>query len=229
MKYKYRCDYAEDLDLGIRLIKDGYKLAFLSSIRIIHSHNRPPYYFLRRGYVDALFLTSIFPDYPVPAIREERLFRDIFFTYHSIASFINEDLRQIETPIGLEQLFDIIGKKLSSFDCLKYSPSDYDYIDCPQMDEGFKSFLKEVSEIWYVPEGNNSYDPILNPAVLNFMSIAKDYMTSSYQIVDDYVLEDFKAMVIKTYALQCGAHLAYCYLNGGSVVKGLHERLKGEI
>jgi glycosyltransferase involved in cell wall biosynthesis len=41
-RYQYRGDYAEDLDLGIRLIKDGYRVAMLSSIKVIHSHNRPP-------------------------------------------------------------------------------------------------------------------------------------------------------------------------------------------
>ncbi len=53
-EYKYRLNYAEDLDLGIRLIKDGKKIAFLGSTKIIHSHNRSAYYFLKRGYVDNL-------------------------------------------------------------------------------------------------------------------------------------------------------------------------------
>ncbi len=228
MKYKFRCDYAEDLDLGIRLIKDGYKLAFLSSIKIIHSHNRPPYYFLRRGYVDALFLTSIFPDYPLPTIKEERLLRDILLTYHSLASFINKDLSQIKTPINVDQLFEIVRKTLSSSSFHEYACFSND-VDCQQTDEDFRSFLKEVSEICHVPEGNNSHDGILNHALLNFMDVAWEHMSSSYQMVDDDVLEDFKSLMTKAFALQCGAYLGYCYLNGGCAVKGLHGRLKREI
>ncbi|MCG2720601.1 MAG: glycosyltransferase family 2 protein [Thermodesulfovibrionales bacterium] len=45
--------YAEDLDLGMRLIRGGYKLLFLSSAGVIHSHNRDAAYFFRRGYLDA--------------------------------------------------------------------------------------------------------------------------------------------------------------------------------
>jgi GT2 family glycosyltransferase len=63
-KYKYKTDYGEDLDLGLRLIKDGYQIAFLGSTRIIHSHNRPAYYYLKRGYVENVFLPRIFLDYP---------------------------------------------------------------------------------------------------------------------------------------------------------------------
>ncbi len=52
-QYKYRGVYAEDLDLGTRLIQDGYSLARLSSVPVIHSHNRKPFYFLKRAIVDS--------------------------------------------------------------------------------------------------------------------------------------------------------------------------------
>lgn len=52
-QYKYRGVYAEDLDLGIRLIQDGYTLARLSSVAVIHSHNRKPFYFLKRAIIES--------------------------------------------------------------------------------------------------------------------------------------------------------------------------------
>jgi GT2 family glycosyltransferase len=54
LKCKYRAGlgYAEDLDLGIKLVRDGFKIAQLFSTGVIHSHNRPPSYYLKRGYVD---------------------------------------------------------------------------------------------------------------------------------------------------------------------------------
>jgi GT2 family glycosyltransferase len=55
-------DYAEDLELGLRLIKNGYKIAFLASSAVIHSHNRPPIYFLKRAFVDTTTLQKIFKD-----------------------------------------------------------------------------------------------------------------------------------------------------------------------
>ncbi len=57
--YKFTSDYAEDLELGIRLIKDGHTLMFQSSNAVIHSHNRPAKYFFKRSYVDSLSLSDI--------------------------------------------------------------------------------------------------------------------------------------------------------------------------
>lgn len=68
-QYRYRGDYAEDLDLGIRLIKDGYKVAMLASVKVVHSHNRPAYYYLKRSFVDTIFLVGLFDDYAYPNIE----------------------------------------------------------------------------------------------------------------------------------------------------------------
>lgn len=67
--YRYRGDYAEDLDLGIRLIKDGYRVAMLASVKVVHSHNRPAYYYLKRSFVDVIFLVDLFEDFVYPHIE----------------------------------------------------------------------------------------------------------------------------------------------------------------
>ncbi|MDO8723434.1 MAG: class I SAM-dependent methyltransferase [Syntrophales bacterium] len=51
--------YAEDLDLGLRLLRKGYKLAFFSSIAAIHSHNRDAMYYFRRSCTDRRALVSL--------------------------------------------------------------------------------------------------------------------------------------------------------------------------
>ncbi len=67
-KYRYQGDYAEDLDLGIRLIKDGHRVAMLASVKVVHSHNRAAFYYLKRSYVDVIFLVGMFDDFLVPAV-----------------------------------------------------------------------------------------------------------------------------------------------------------------
>jgi glycosyltransferase involved in cell wall biosynthesis len=64
--YRYRGDYAEDLDLGIRLIRDGHKVAMLASVKVIHSHNRTANYYLKRSFVDVIFLVGMFDDFLSP-------------------------------------------------------------------------------------------------------------------------------------------------------------------
>ncbi|WP_411289038.1 glycosyltransferase family A protein [Phenylobacterium sp.] len=64
--YRYQGRYAEDLLLGVRLIRDGLRTAMLSSVKVIHSHNRPAAYHLKRTFVDVVFLTEVFPDFAPP-------------------------------------------------------------------------------------------------------------------------------------------------------------------
>ena len=54
-KYQFQSDYAEDLELGVRLLKNDHELMFQSSNAIIHSHNR-----------DALFLKEKLCRYGIP-------------------------------------------------------------------------------------------------------------------------------------------------------------------
>jgi len=65
-RFRYRGHYAEDMDLGIRLIQAGYRIAMLASVKVIHSHRRPAWYFLKRACVDVVFLAELFADFPNP-------------------------------------------------------------------------------------------------------------------------------------------------------------------
>ena len=61
--------FAEDLEIGIRLLNDGYNLAFLNFVGVIHSHNRNPAYFFKRSYADTKILEDLLdysPQSPLP-------------------------------------------------------------------------------------------------------------------------------------------------------------------
>ena len=59
-KYKYRGAYAEDLDLGLRLIDGGYKLKYIKDNRVVHGHNRSIDYYFKRSYVENLVFNEMF-------------------------------------------------------------------------------------------------------------------------------------------------------------------------
>lgn len=71
MELKYRGDYAEDLDLGIRLIQAGYTLALLSNVQVIHSHTRPAFYHMKRALVDLKTLKKILPNMPIENVSAQ--------------------------------------------------------------------------------------------------------------------------------------------------------------
>lgn len=66
LQYRYRGNFAEDLDLGVRLIRDGHRIAMLASVKVLHSHNRSSHYYLKRTFVDITFLVTVFPDFSLP-------------------------------------------------------------------------------------------------------------------------------------------------------------------
>lgn len=58
-RFQFRGRYAEDLDLGLRLLQAGYRLLYQVDNGVIHSHSRPADYFLRREYINSLTLTDL--------------------------------------------------------------------------------------------------------------------------------------------------------------------------
>jgi glycosyltransferase involved in cell wall biosynthesis/2-polyprenyl-3-methyl-5-hydroxy-6-metoxy-1,4-benzoquinol methylase len=211
VNYKYRGDYAEDLDLGIRLIKDGNKIAFLGSTRIIHSHNRPAYYFLKRGYVDNLFLPKMFDDYPIPKINYNDFVSDIIFGYNFIKEIIIKEIPELDCSLRTEELGIIIKEKFQQ--AFKFTYPENVYVDDNKyIDEEFKIFFKNVFLEQYKKKGE-VYSGFLINSLLDFSNITFEYLNNTYEVVDEFLIEDLKVCLYKEYALLCGAHLAYCYLN----------------
>lgn len=104
-EFRYRGNYAEDLDLGVRLIQSGKKVAMLAHVKVIHSHNRPAYYYLKRSFVDVIFLVEMFNDFTYPKCQSlQGLLNGIESSANLSATWIQELLNQ-PAPIELgEQL-----------------------------------------------------------------------------------------------------------------------------
>jgi glycosyltransferase involved in cell wall biosynthesis len=59
-RFRFEARYAEDLELGQRLMLTGHRLLHQVDNAVIHSHSRSPYYFFRRSFVDQMALDAIF-------------------------------------------------------------------------------------------------------------------------------------------------------------------------
>ena len=90
LDFMYQGNYAEDLDLGIRLIRAGHSLALLSSVQVIHSHNRPALYYLKRSLVDGRTLQPILPDMPTEIILPQTLANRVVTTYCALTLYIKQ-------------------------------------------------------------------------------------------------------------------------------------------
>jgi len=93
-QYQFQTAYGEDLDLGIRLLKDGYQILFSPDHKVIHSHNRSAYYYLKRSFVEtcafqSILGTSLKPLHASPALVIAEILH-LFAQAQQINSAINK-------------------------------------------------------------------------------------------------------------------------------------------
>ncbi len=105
-QYGYRGDYAEDLDLGIRLIRDDHRVAMLASIKTIHSHYRPAHYYFKRSFVDVIFLVRQFEDFEYPGVKS---FRGLLVGIVNLACHLTGFLRNFEPGYVSEPLCSVLA------------------------------------------------------------------------------------------------------------------------
>jgi hypothetical protein len=76
-RFLYRFNYAEDLDMGIRLLQAGYSIKLIASVQTIHGHNRPAGYYLKRAYVESRAMEDIHVLFRAPRQSAEAVARKI--------------------------------------------------------------------------------------------------------------------------------------------------------
>ena len=229
-RYRYRFNYAEDLNFGIRLIKEGHKIGFLGKDRIIHSHNRPAYYYLKRGYVGHISLSLFLEDFPIPKINFDDFIKDIIFTYNILNKLFQNNLyfNKMCKVSKIEDIKENTIKYLEISMNEKY-PSSINIIDNNYIDDDLKSFLKILFDEYAFYDHSKPYNGILIKQTINFINMISDYMISEYNCVglNEYIIEELKFSIFKNHALLIGSHLAYCYLNNknSQIMKKLNKEL----
>jgi glycosyltransferase involved in cell wall biosynthesis len=231
-EYKFRHDYGEDLDLGLRLITDGKRLAFSGEIRIIHSHNRPAYYFLKRGYVDNLFIADLFDDFMVPRISQKDLLADIAFTYQFLNDFIQQDLPALNYPVANEVFRDLITTAFSKVNehCF---PSTSLKQNADYKDQQFIHFVEDLIEPAGLTKAGQEYDGILAPVFFTQVNTLLDYLDMVYEYIDDTLIEEIKACLFKQLSITIGTHLSFGYIKRTGHepidVETIHSTLKAGV
>lgn len=213
-KYEYRQNYAEDLDLGLRLIADGHKLAFLGSVQIIHSHNRPPFYYMRRAFVETTTLKAMVGDYVEIQTSFADLLLDILYTNAALDE-IAKRLTNFPLPATPASIISFIREYFLAVRSKKESiHADF---STSIEDEGFKSFMTHYLEQYASPfltanSWNNLYQGILINGILDCMAILDSYTNTTYEVIDACILKEIIQSLQKWFGMLCGINLANCYI-----------------
>jgi glycosyltransferase involved in cell wall biosynthesis len=219
-QYGFRKAYAEDIDLAIRLIRDGRRLGFLYHTRVLHSHNRPAYYFLKRGYVDARFLSDMAPNFVYPEIeRKQRLLSDISSLYARVVR-LEQMLPTLTFPQMLPELIEHLRAVVFESDRRQYA-------DCEEKDVELSELISCLRQ-HRDPDHSMTLSPhnMLAPHVSRHFEEFGKWLCAIYDKADQTLAHNIASSLEKIFALHCGNHLSYLFLtcrNRGSLDAGLLE------
>lgn len=230
--YRYRGDYAEDLDLGIRLIKDGYRVAMLASVKVIHSHLRPPYYYLKRSFVDVVFLDNLFKDYAYPRIVSVQ---GLVVGMLSVAAHISLWLAHTNTFPEEKHVVAVIDEAINdwrkNFGRLLWKESIH------LGDENLDTYLETLRQR-HLPEGKE-LDLISRDEARRFkdgflarLEYFSRFVAEVYEQQDDCVHAEVRNAICKIFASCAGCSLGYMYLDRrtpGSPEHAMAEMIKNEL
>jgi hypothetical protein len=228
LKYKYRNDYAEDLDLGLRLIKDHYKLVYMSATKVIHSHTRPAYYILKRSLVDNTVLSKLFSDFPRVEVNSTMFCEDIMFMYGLIEETVSKRLSTLEMPCRSDMIRAIVMESIEKGFTSRY-PREITIEDNPYIDRQFLEFIKKINEQYDMKFSKLKYNGKLLTLLTSYVNMTFDYLMQTYEMIDLSKKEDIISCLYKILAIVIGTEFAFFDYNDASEKREFFTRLQNEL
>jgi glycosyltransferase involved in cell wall biosynthesis len=228
LKYRFRGEYAEDLDLGVRLVNDGAKLGIMNSVSVIHSHARPAYEYLKRGFVDKLTLAQLLSEsqeHSHPSFDE--FIQDIFFTGKRL-KYLFSNIWATRSYYNVADFEGKLHRRMLALLLLPMSPfvreSDFD-----SFDDRMKVFLQQVCPQYQRKLVRHRSDGNLLRAVMAFTRIMFEYLGTTYDVLDEHIIADIRKAISQYYATLVGRCLAEWYLVSPEQEKKILEQIKEEL
>jgi len=173
-KYQYSdLGFGEDLEMGIKLVKDGYTISNFGRSTVIHSHTRSADYWLKRAFTEHTIcnpllgakITDFKKDYNIST--EEEILEDLQLTYSSIGltiDFLNQSKLK-----SIHQTFQNIHDGFPKFFLSREKPKSSD----SSFDKLFKRIFKNLSK----PKTKQS---LLLKQYLKRLDSLEDFMAETY-------------------------------------------------
>jgi glycosyltransferase involved in cell wall biosynthesis len=227
-RYKFRGMYAEDLDLGLRLIDDGANVGVMSSTGVIHSHTRVPYYYLQRGYIDKSTLVQLLHE-PLEAAHPdfEHFVHDIFFTLN-IFTRTGLAAGTKPPPYSVDDAAAIITHRMTALPSVP-DPPRLDLDNLPYLDARTTTFINRLRQRYYQNGENASSDGNLIKGVLGFMEITFSYMKTVYEVLDDALLREVEQLQYQYFVNLVGRYMAVWYAQHAAAGKYDLAPVKSEL
>lgn len=201
---KYRYNYAEDLDLGIRLLKAGYKLKLMSSEKVIHGHNRNAGYYVKRALVEDKALAVIM-NIKNPTRSDNMISKRIIIGYKGITTIINNLRVEIKDKVTINEFFDKLNSQfvyILNEDMLNMAIDQLAYDDAI-IDETVNMLHGFLNE-----ETGDEIKDIIHMCYYYADTTLRQYLEMQYYELDVDVIEEIYDAIYKQMAVFMGIDLA---------------------
>jgi GT2 family glycosyltransferase/predicted O-methyltransferase YrrM len=216
-QYGFRGVYAEDLDLGMRLARDGHHLALLNSVKVLHSHNRAAYYHLKRGYVDSLAMAQLFHDFPrPPAIELGQLGQESLAVFQLLEQLFAQHQTTVVKPQPIGELAAHLVQGLKT---LYLNPAAALAAKFDATSDDYRAFIGKLAALPAMPANGQLTGSHFASAVLEMLVYTLEYLKGITEVLDADSFESLRQCLQKAHALQLGSFLASSLIN--SQPKGL--------
>jgi len=216
-------NYGEDLDLGMRLAKQGTKIAQLYSEGVYHSHSRPADYYLKRHYVSTFFLKKLLEsNFPLRIFKTQSfnlISCHVLQLYSALCLALDYVLKQNNESIEINAGFKLLKNKMKNYYGSKNHPENID----SSLDDLFKIIFKNCKREKVGKYKNNVLIKYFLFSLFNLEYSIKEQYPDMHNMNTQILNTIHKkfAQVIGTNL----AHFSYIKINDEKEIMSLHEFL----
>jgi GT2 family glycosyltransferase len=205
-QYQFRGNYAEDLDLGMRLTRDGHRLLLLNSVKVVHSHNRPAYYHLKRGYVDSAAMAELFSDFPKPpAVALGQLGQESLAVFQLLEQLFAQQQESLAKP---QPIGEFASAFLQALESLYANPAAALAQPFAAERDLYTAFLAKLAALPSLPASGQLTASPFAGAVRDLLEYTLEYLKGIHEVMEVDLFESLRQCLGKVHALQLGSFLA---------------------
>ncbi|QSZ40927.1 glycosyltransferase [Sulfurimonas aquatica] len=222
-QYKFRGKYAEDLDLGLRLIKDKHRIGMTSEVSVLHSHLRPAYYYMKRAMVETEVVKDMFEKNTEKINLDDQL-SDILVTSFVLAFFLNE-IKNINSPISFNKFKVSMSNSLDNLLGREYLKDEYSHVH--EVLYKYDANIMNVIDVLFknnieLKKGDLFY------SMHHINSEAINFIENKYTLIDEKIISEYILFMLNTYGTWSGVRFGTNkkeYLEKFPFLNGLFEKL----
>jgi len=202
--FLYRGGFAEDLDLSIRLLQSGESIAILSSVQIIHSHERPGLYYFSRSYIQKKRQELLFYNYQGKSKSLKKIISTAFFSYYYLQK-TSEYIESLQGSFEITDFFEFCNFFWNNLGGKNIKRDEFSFgMTCssPELDAFFILLLNNYP--YQVFSGTGDFEIIKN----YFNGLIKNYLFNHYQLINAPLKKQIIDALFKKWLVTLGNNLA---------------------